>query len=1085
MTPCPDRAELESYCAATLPPDRYAAVETHLADCASCLEVLDRLSREALQGLPLEVLGASVSPSPPAVPGYELLGVLGEGGMGIVYRARHRELDRVVALKMIKPGSLVGTEVVARFRTEAEAVARLQHPNVVQIFEVGEWGGQPYFTLEYCAGGSLDRKLAGTPLPPWDAARLVEMLARAMAVAHAQNIIHRDLKPHNVLLAADGSPKITDFGLARKLDEAGLSLSGEIIGTPSYMAPEQARGDLKAVGPPADVYAVGAVLYELLTGRPPFKAATKLETVMQVLADEPVPPRRLQPKTPRDLETICLKCLAKEPAKRYAAAQALADDLQRFRMGEPIVARPVGQVQRLVKWARRRPAVAALSGALVAAVVLGFALVTWKWLEELEARAQAEIREREATEARDNEKTARKKAAKAAEAEGKAKTEAQRAAEQERKARALAEKRLRQVETGNEILVSIFRDVDPRAEQKGGDPLQVQLGKYLDQAAKLLDAETVGDRLAVARLQAQLGVAYLGLGYPKRAIPLFSKALQGLEGEFGPDTLPTLGVMNNLGRAYLDAGQLAEALPLLERTLELSKAKQREEHPATLTSMNNLAMAYRAVGKSKMALDLDLKTLALREKVLGPDHPDTLTSMNNLAASYRADGKPESALPLLEKVHERTEAKRGPKDYYTLMSMNNLAVGYLETKKPHLALPLLEKVLDLAKERLAHDHPYTLTCMNSLVGAYRDTKQLDKAVPLMERTLELRKARQGSEHPDTLNSMYNLGSAYMATGKHEAAIRLLTEAVPLLKAKLSVDNAYTLRTMSQLAGAYLAVDEVDLALPLYEEVLQKGKSRLGPNHQDTLRSINNLIGAYQTAGKLDLTIAQKEQRLERIKANLGPSHLFTLSCMNTLAMAYWAAGQRERALPLFGETLQLLKANLGTENPNTHACMDNLAFAYEQTGAFAKAEPLRQELLAAYRKKPRPDRAQIADAQVKLGSTQLHQQKFADAEATLRQGYAQFLKLQPRGWNTFNTQSLLGAALLGQKKYADAEPLLLDGYHGMKARAAQIPAAARSRLVEAAERLVALYDAWDRPEAATQWRKIVKAERAALMPNKP
>ena len=317
----------------------------------------------------------------PEVPGYEILGEIGRGGMGVVYQARHIQLNRVVALKMILAGGHAGEADLARFKTEAEAVARLQHPNIVQIFEVGEHGGLPFLALEFCGGGSLDRKLNGTPLPPKEAAALVEKLARATHAAHDKGVVHRDLKPANVLLTEDGTPKITDFGLAKKLDaDAGQTRTGAVIGTPSYMAPEQAGGKSKEIGPAADLYALGAILYECLTGRPPFRAATILETLEQAIADEPVAPRQLQPQTPRDLEIICLKCLEKEPRRRYASGEALADDLRRFLDGQPITARPTPAWERAVKWARRRPAVAALSAAVALAVVVGFALVTWQWL---------------------------------------------------------------------------------------------------------------------------------------------------------------------------------------------------------------------------------------------------------------------------------------------------------------------------------------------------------------------------------------------------------------------------------------------------------------------------------------------------------------------------------------------------------------------------------------------------------------------------------------------------------------------------------------------------------------------------------
>jgi WD40 repeat protein len=335
------------------------------------------------------------------VPGYEILAELGRGGMGVVYQARHVTLGRLVALKMLLAGSHAGEQDLARFRTEAAAVARLQHPNIVQIYEIGEAEGKPFFALEFLEGGSLSDQLDGTPLPPRQAAQLVKTLAKAMQAAHEQGIVHRDLKPGNVLLTADGTPKITDFGLAKRLDDTtGQTASGAILGTPSYMAPEQAGGKSKTIGPAADVYALGAILYELLTGRPPFKAAVALDTVLQVLSDEPVPPRRLEPKIPHDLETICLKCLAKEPPKRYATATDLADDLRSYLAGKPIQARPVSAPERAVKWIRQRPQVAALMGALLVAALALLVGGIWFTAQLRIERDQAEQAKQEAEAAR-------------------------------------------------------------------------------------------------------------------------------------------------------------------------------------------------------------------------------------------------------------------------------------------------------------------------------------------------------------------------------------------------------------------------------------------------------------------------------------------------------------------------------------------------------------------------------------------------------------------------------------------------------------------------------------------------------------
>jgi tetratricopeptide (TPR) repeat protein len=356
--------------------------------CGSCPELLPHVRERWRQigraraeldamfpslGGPSRERPTSPSDSPlPVIPGYEVEAVLGVGGMGVVFRARHLGLKRVVALKMGLAGAYAGPPERERFQREAEAVATLRHPNVVQIHDVGESDGRPYFTMEYVEGGSLAGKLGGMPLPAREAAAIIATLAGAVEAAHAAGIVHRDLKPANVLLTSGGVPKVGDFGLARRVGgEAGLTRTGAAVGTPSYMAPEQARGDSAAVGPAADVYALGAILYELLTGRPPFRAATAAETVLQLLSRDPVPPSRMNGQVPRDLETICLKCLGKEPRQRYATAAALADDLGRFVRGEAIAARPEGPAARLVRRVRRRPA---LSAAVAVSVALTLTL---------------------------------------------------------------------------------------------------------------------------------------------------------------------------------------------------------------------------------------------------------------------------------------------------------------------------------------------------------------------------------------------------------------------------------------------------------------------------------------------------------------------------------------------------------------------------------------------------------------------------------------------------------------------------------------------------------------------------------------
>ncbi|HZY86420.1 MAG TPA: tetratricopeptide repeat protein, partial [Gemmataceae bacterium] len=375
--------------------------------CRDCPELLPQVTAgwKRVRALQAEVgtwfpkSPVSNGPAPPALPtadlprirGYEVQGVLGHGGMGVVYKAWHPRLNRVVALKMLLAGPYARPEELERFLREAEAVAGLCHANIVQLHDLGELDGRPYFTMEYVEGGSLTQKQSGMPQPAAQAAALLATLAEAIHVAHQKGIVHRDLTPTNILLTADGTPKITDFGLARLADSgAGLTITGVPVGTPSYMAPEQCQGQWHSIGPATDVYALGAIFYELLTGRPPFRAETAAETLRQVVSQDPVPPSRLNAAVPRDPETICLKCLEKDPQRRYANAAALAEDLHRFLRGEPTLARPVGHLGRGLRWVRRHPTGAALVATALALV--GLAIGGGGWLVQQRAERRAELR---------------------------------------------------------------------------------------------------------------------------------------------------------------------------------------------------------------------------------------------------------------------------------------------------------------------------------------------------------------------------------------------------------------------------------------------------------------------------------------------------------------------------------------------------------------------------------------------------------------------------------------------------------------------------------------------------------------------
>jgi serine/threonine-protein kinase len=627
----------------------------------------------AFQLVPPEILGTiadlretDATEQPGDVAGYEILGVLGRGAMGVVYKARQRGLNRIVALKMISAGAHHGPADLARFRSEAIAVADLQHPNIVQIYEVGEDRGHPFFSLEYLAGDSLAKKIAGTPQPPREAARLVRALADGMDCAHRRGIIHRDLKPANVLLTEDGEPKVSDFGLVKRLeDDASQTQSGSILGTPSYMAPEQAEGKIKEIGPRSDLYALGGILYELMTGRPPFRAASVLDTLQQVRTQEPIPPSEFQPKLPRDLETICLKCLQKEPGKRYATAAALGEDLRRFLAGEPILARPVSRGEWLWRWCRRNPRVAALGGTVALLMVAWAATSTWLYrlarVHEEAAISNAAGARHNATLAQHNAEEARSRAAEALANAETARQNAERASANEERARKqeLAAKQIAQdaivqmVRLGEQVMRRLRAKHDPaRVEAEWlrlRDDVLTMLQKEMVPLAERIEGQQVSP-FAFATLHQRLGDLLRRLGQVEDARREYQQGYDRLarvavDQPANDMARANLGVMLvRLGEMDLDqGGDAARALDEFDRAWKIqeeislyprSKSYSANDNHRILSGIAiKQGTAELGLGHPAQARDRFEHALALRQTWTEAD------PQNVSAESYKAEAE--------------------------------------------------------------------------------------------------------------------------------------------------------------------------------------------------------------------------------------------------------------------------------------------------------------------------------------------------------------------------------------------------------------------------------------------------------------
>jgi eukaryotic-like serine/threonine-protein kinase len=703
----------------------------------------------------------------PGVRGFVILEELGRGGMGVVYRARQQGLGRTVALKMLLAGARASPELLDRLRNEAEAVARMQHPHVVQIFEVTEYDGLPCLVLEYVDGGTLAQKIGGTPQPVKEAARLIETLARTIHEAHLQGIVHRDLKPANVLLTADGTPKITDFGLA-KLLVGGVSLTatGETLGTPSYIAPEQVDAR-SPVGPPADVYALGTMLYELLTGRPPFRGESTQETIRQVMFDEPVTPSRLRPQLPRDLETICLKCLAKEPKRRYNSAEDLADELRRFLDGKAIQARPVGPVGRLWRWGRRDPKTAGLTSAVAALLAVGGAGATIAAVQF----QQGYYRERTLL-------------------------------DEERRVRGLAEDQsLLAMDAIRIYHTGVSQDALLRQPELKELRKSLLLGAhdFYRRLKENLEGRRSNDpatRFKLAQACQDLGGLAAQVGSTEDTRAAYQQALalhRALADEYPEDSAYRRELANTytaLGDLDFKAGRYDDAETAFRAALRLQEAlvgqyPEDDQYRNDLAGSNSkLGAVYHIIAKFDLANTAHSTAVSIREALVR-EHPDSETYRHDLARAHqnignyelrarqfdRAESSYRTALGLRESLlrgnPDKESYRKGLCDTQNSLGITLQRLGkYKAAEAAHrAALATLE---GLVRDRPARsDHQYNLANTHNNLGTlYQLTGRNDQAEASYRVAADILKVLN-RDHPDVLDYELDLGGCAVNLGRNE------------------------------------------------------------------------------------------------------------------------------------------------------------------------------------------------------------------------------------------------------------------------------------------------------------------------------
>lgn len=842
------------------------------ADTAGIGEAAPAPSQPATNILdnPLETTAPAI---PVAVAHYDILGELGRGGMGVVYKAKQCNLGRQVALKMMRGGAQADFDDMSRFRAEAEAVARLQHPNIVQIFEVGTHDGSPYFSMELVEGDNLAWHVAEQRPPAAKAAQLVETIARAVHFAHQRGIVHRDLKPGNILIGAGEVPKITDFGLAKRLDDdQSQTRTGAVLGTPSYMAPEQAWGKTHEIGPAVDIYALGAILYELLVGRPPFTAETPLDTLMQVRNEDPVPPIRLQPKLPVDLDTICMKCLQKEPHKRYATAAAFADDLLRFLNGEPIEARPIRAWERAAKWARRRPAVAAL---IVVSALAAITLLSSSIYFNFALTRRAEEAQRERQRAEDN----FRKALQAVDQMLTEVSETQLASEprMEQKRRALLEKALAFY---TEFLDERGRDPTVRKEtalayKRVGDITRM-LGQHdraersYTQAIDLLQPlaaeypDTLEFRVFLADSHNFRGEAQRAMGRMMLAQEAYDQGLQ-IQDELVVAFPARVEFVAGRARIYYNIGLLHRASNKpLEAEASFRKAidsltELTTQHPDVPAYQQELARSYLNLGPvqrfARRPGDAQ-ESYRRAEQLLGDlirRYPNIPDYRHELAVTYNNQG---NLFGTIARFAEAVEAHQRALDLFDKLgrdfpsvpayryelanTYNSLATVWALTKKPVEATRDWKRSVSLF-EGLAAEFPDMADYQGGLGRAYGnlgwlllDRKECSDARGHLRKAISCLKAALqpnplNPTHNESLrNAYHNLAESELVLGNHAAAAQAAA-SLPGVFRDRPLDHVLAAGVLARCAtlaeqDAALARQYGDDAVTLLREALRRGYS---------------------------------------------------------------------------------------------------------------------------------------------------------------------------------------------------------------------------------------------------------------------
>jgi serine/threonine protein kinase/tetratricopeptide (TPR) repeat protein len=859
---------------------------------------------------------------PDSIGAYRVIGLLGEGGMGVVWEAEQASPHRRVAVKVMRQGHLVDDVHARMFRREAESLGRLRHPNIATIYESGHTkDGHDYFAMELVRGQRLDRWLASRegPLTPKEVEKRLEVfrtIAEAVNYAHQRGVIHRDLKPLNIVMASpeDGDPtpampavKILDFGLARltadTAEDGTLTQDGVIRGTIAYMSPEQARGDIAAIDVRSDVYSLGVILYEMLAGRRPHDLSRlSMIDAARTVATEPAP--RLADAwcgtkaLDRDLETIVAKALEQEADRRYAGAGDLAADVGRYLASLPIVARPASRAYLTRKFVRRHRGLVTATAVVGAALVVGVAGTTWGLLNANRQRRLAEAR----------------------------------TAELEEVARFQSEQ-----------LGGI--DVPLMALRLRGDLLR-EAQTATERSG--LDAATVKTRLAeLERLVA--GVDFTGMALHTLQANVFERALKSIHSQFADQPIVKARLLQTVADTAASLGLLKLAVAPQAEALEIRRAQLGDDNPDTLASMNAAAKLATDQGRNDEAERLFDEAIAGRRRVLGADNQSTLDSISGLGTLRYYQGRYKEAESAFRQALEGYRRTLGDDNPDTLSALRSLGFALLGLGRLDEAVGVQRQAVAICRRTRGEDDPETMRSLNALATALQWQNKWSESAEIEREVLAYRRRTLGAEHPDTLAAMSALGFDLQREGKLVEAEAVLREAMEGQVRVLGADHQQTLQTVGRLGVVLYDQGRYTEAEPLYRAALEGRRRVLGPDHPDTIVAINNMGYLLLKMRRYAEAEADFRDALDRSRRVSGEDHPNTLAFRFNLGRALLASGKPAEAEVQLRRALEGRRRVLGEANAETVQTMSELALALAKAGRFAQAEEL---LLEAWKAKP-------------------------------------------------------------------------------------------------------------------------------------